>query len=153
MSKALPITVGPVATPAAGVAAAAVMAVGAGAVWAAKKIYEQWASIPPEDRAYLLPFGAGGEHQKIERMTTHYAPMDGFEFNSAPGFGGTTGLPWVSHAVAKEPAFCRLEEEARQAGFEIKQRALPPGENVVIIIDLFEMDKAPEPAHMRRPNA
>ena len=62
MSKALPITL-PVAIATAGVAATAagLAAVGARAIWLARKAHEKWKSIPVEDRAYLLPFGTDAE--------------------------------------------------------------------------------------------
>src|SRR5262249_39521880 len=128
MSKVLPIEPTPAAAPFA-IAAATVAVIGRGACQLAKKTHEKWMSISPEDRAYLLPFGAVQERQRLERTAINHRPVEAFEFEAAlPNFGSGTGLPAVVNVETKELVFRNLEDKANEAGFDVKRRALPPGE-------------------------
>jgi len=161
MSKALAIVP---AGPALDVAAP-LIAAGMGAAWLAKKARDLAASLSPQDRAYLLPFGADAERLELEAgsATVPYEPFDGIGFGEArPAFRapreGCPALPPANQAcepasVTHAPAagLALVERAAQAAGFGTRRRALPAGASVVVF-DLIQSEpvRALVPKPLRR---
>ncbi|MBO3804351.1 MAG: hypothetical protein JTT11_10895 [Candidatus Brockarchaeota archaeon] len=162
MSKTIsvPLAIGAAAVTAPVIAAAAgIAAAGMGAAWLAKKAWEKGkavvASLSPEDRAYLLPFGADEERLKLEAATITYQPFEGIDFGQAlPAFGvpsqGSLALPSAkqmseaaSFTSAQEAALKQVEMAAQALGFQTERRALPP-ESSVLVFDLFQPERTRE---------
>ena len=135
---------------AAAAAAAPVVAIAT----AVKKVSDALTALSPEDRRYLLPFGAAKERIRLEQVTVTYKPVDGFEFNAAiPDFGALPNfdsrpeaeenpaavpqLEYVPSVSIEEETLRALTSKIKEAGFETQQRALPQWANVAII-DLFQ---------------
>jgi hypothetical protein len=136
---------------AAAAAAAPVIAVAA----AVKKVSDAWSALSPEEKSYLLPFGASKERLRLEQASVTHHPMDGIEFaGTLPNFD-----EWRD---AEEPVFLPQPESlptlsfqqdevlksitpiVEEAGFKVQRRALPDGDNIAVF-DLFEKHAPSEP--------
>jgi hypothetical protein len=148
---------------AAAAAAAPVIAVAT----AVKKVSDAWSALSPEDKSYLLPFGAAKERLRLEQASVNYEPLDGFEFNGAipdfdtfPNFDGESEaekkpasvpqLEYVPSISFEEEALKAISSKIEEAGFKTQQRALPEGANVAVF-DLFQPEALePIPVLARR---
>ena len=157
MSKALPVFVlAPIVAATAGLAA-----VGIGAFLLAKMAWNKGkaiaAELSPEDRSYLLPFGADYARQRLEAATITHQPLQGIEFGEAlPAFniiqGETFGLPsagYVSQqalpgAVHGE-IFTYIRQTAQAVGFQVEARTLSEGASILA----FDLIPATEPRETR----
>ena len=160
MSKALAI---PIALALAG-PAAPLIALGMGAAWLAKKARDFTASLSPEDRAYLLPFGADRERAQLEAATVMLEPLSGLDFCERPlpaqlPPAGIPALPAPTRAdevpslsqSQREEVLRRVEATARAVGFRTDRRALPPKADV-LVFDLTQPERPPKavPRKIRR---
>lgn len=160
MSKMVTLPLAALAAPAINLLVSA----GNRAAMVVKRGKQLWDDISPQDRKFLLPFGADGDRARWESASVNYYAMEGIDFESRlpdfnlPGLASSPYLPAPAELSAitgahQRQAVERLEAEARALGFTARQSVSAPTPEL-IAIDLTSSTGArqnePEPILVQR---